>query len=61
MQLTEEHIRDMVTPGHEEYTPEIAELYSQIEQELIMWKGDDRTAGALTRRILVLIYDNINN
>lgn len=64
MELTVQHIQDMIDPQHEEYTPEIAELHSQIGSEIWNWfdkEADPGTINRLTERILVLIYENINN
>lgn len=65
MQLTEQRVRDLVNPHHEEYTPEVADLHMEISKTIADWLPEEGIDGIgmiddLTGRILIVIYNNMN-
>jgi hypothetical protein len=61
MDLTEELIIQMVRRNSPDYEPEFAAMYTEIEREIIRWDNNGKTAGDLTRKILMIFHKHMNN
>lgn len=61
--FTEQYIKDVLDPHHEDFTPEFQEMYREIEKEITDWgmEGNRKTAGWLTRRIIMIIHNKMND
>jgi hypothetical protein len=61
MDFTEKDITDLVRRDSPHYDEDFAAMYSQIEREIINWYDTKHTAGWLTRRIIMIIHDKMND
>lgn len=61
MDFTEENIGELVKQDSPLYDKDFAAMYSEIEREIIQWHDNDKTAGWLTRRIIMIVHDKMND
>lgn len=58
----ESEVLELVRRDSEHFDPEIADLYRNIENELIKWNtSHDKTAGYITRRIIYMIMERVRD